>query len=104
MAAKDKPKATKKKSYKKPTADKLNDKDLNRVTGGAEEVVGFPVICRVGAAAIRCRPVGAGVAAGSCMPAGGAATLSCTAGGAATTGCTAGGAVARSCTPGGTDK
>jgi hypothetical protein len=58
MAAKDKPKPTKKKAYKKPTADKLNDKDLNRVTGGSEEVVGFPVTCRPGPAATLCRPAG----------------------------------------------
>jgi hypothetical protein len=100
MAAKGKTPA-KKKAYKKPTADKLNDKDLNRVTGGEQA----PLICKAGPGTLFCSPVGAVVGVGGSCVAGGAAALKCEpAGGAATLNCSAGGAVARSCTHGGTHK
>jgi hypothetical protein len=104
MAAKDKPKPTKKKAYKKPTADRISDKDLSGVTGGEEDGLGLPIgyTCRTpGAAAIRrCRPAGA-AAGTSCSP-GGAVGMSCTPGGAAGTQCApAGGAAGQSCNPAG---
>jgi hypothetical protein len=103
MAAKDKPKPTKKKAYKKPTADKLNEKDLNRVTGGSEEPEGWPFRCRVGVGAVTCWPEGLAVAVGNCKPSGGAATIECLFGGAAASGCIFGGA-ARSCGEGSSAK
>ncbi|MCA1916243.1 hypothetical protein [Methanospirillum hungatei] len=82
-----------KEPYEKPTGSKLDDKDLEHVSGGEGSDDENRLECLgVGAAAI-----------GTCT-AGGAAATSCRTGGAASTGCKpAGGAVATNCHAGGTD-
>jgi hypothetical protein len=79
MAEKDKP--TKKKSYKKPTADNLGDGDLKDVTGGGESGGENVIIffCRL-----------AGAAATEVCKSGGAAGRQCESGGAAGQECIAG--------------
>jgi hypothetical protein len=102
MAAKDKPKPTKKKAYKKPTADRISDKDLIGVTGGEGDDVfvdqGFN--CRIPGVLVAntCRPVGA-AAIHKCQ-AGGAAAKKCNAGGTAL-GCSPAGGGATGCKVGG---
>ena len=69
--------ATKKKTYKKPTADKMADKDLAGVAGGADKGSGEGFGCfHVGGAAVTPCGVG-GAAAFTCAPTGGAAAWGC---------------------------
>ncbi len=75
----DKDKTTaKKKSYKKPSADKLGDGDLQNVTGGGggsnEQNIGFCILAGL-AAITTCGPGGA--AARNCENYGGAANIKC---------------------------
>jgi hypothetical protein len=71
-------KPVKKKTYKKPTADKMADKDLAGVAGGADKGSGegFIGCAAFGATAVTNCGVG-GAAAFTCAPTGGAAAWGC---------------------------
>ncbi len=92
MGDKDKTTA-RKKTYEKPTADRIPDNALTGVTGGGADAPGQGIQCRVPGA----------IVLNTCRPSGLAALHKCQAGGAALGCLPAGGAVASGCHVGGTD-